>query len=189
LMSSIPAGTCASVSSRGIAGTLSSTRAPLFVLTGRPVNPASPIRRTLTSHDRGPPRSRRHQHRALGLAVPSTSAALRERQQSGRDARSANASLVARRALVARSGTDRRFADAIGNRLDHRHVDAGPVGSPGRGASYSLSTHGGADQANQTTSRLSPARSDRPGSPALARARETAVVDRRSPGVRLPSRT
>src|SRR4051794_41114470 len=51
----------------------------------------------------------------------------------------------------------------IGDRVDHRRVDAGPVGSPGRGASYSLSTHGGADPANQTTGRLSPARSDRPG--------------------------
>jgi acyl-CoA synthetase (AMP-forming)/AMP-acid ligase II len=48
-------------------------------------------------------------------------------------------------------------ADAIGNRVNHRRVDAGPVGSPGRGASYSLSTHGGAGQANQTTGRLTTA--------------------------------
>src|SRR4051794_24065346 len=59
--------------------------------------------------------------------------------------------------------------------MDHRRVDAGPVGSPGRGASYSLSMHGGADQANQTTGRLSPARSDRPGSQALARSRPAGV--------------
>jgi hypothetical protein len=60
-----------------------------------------------------------------------------------------------------RPGRTARRGQTRSNR-SHRHVDARPVGSPGRGASYSLSTRGGLSKPYQTADRLSPLRSDRP---------------------------